>query len=140
MLHALVTGDTIVEVGPLPTVWFDGTRWWDFRDDATDPTTLGWLPLVEEPRPADTPTTAWERADPALVNGVPTVTWVERDKTAEELQAEADAAAAQARAQTHEGILDATAALMENAHEDGAAWVQPQGAHNAYLYPLRVLR
>ena len=47
-------------------------------------------------------------------------------------QAAEDAAAARARGETHEAILDATAALMESAHEDGAAWVQPLGAHNAY--------
>lgn len=29
-------------------------------------------------------------------------------------------------------LADATAALMEDAHADGAAWVQPTGAHNAY--------
>ncbi len=62
-----------------------------------------------------------------------------RDYTVEE-NAAADAAEARRaedlaeflRGQTHEGILDATAALMEDAHTDGAAWVQPTGAHNAY--------
>ena len=46
--------------------------------------------------------------------------------------AQAEAEQQQARYVTHEAILDATAALMENAHEDGQPWVQPQGAHNAY--------
>lgn len=36
------------------------------------------------------------------------------------------------RAELADAILDATAALMEDAHEDGAPWVQPQGAHDAY--------
>lgn len=89
------------------------------------------MPVTEQPRPADTETTTWDRAEPAIVEGVPVIGWTERDKTPEELQAEADAAAARARYETHEGILDATAALMESAHEDGAAWVQPTGAHNA---------
>lgn len=131
-MHALIRNGQIVETRYLRETWWDGTRWWDFSDTGHDPADHGWLPLVYADRPADTPTTTWERDEPRLVDGVPTVGWVERDKTAEELQAEADAAAAQARAQTHEGILDATAALMEDAHEDGAPWVQPQGAHNAY--------
>lgn len=36
------------------------------------------------------------------------------------------------KAERDQAILDATAALMADAHEDGAAWVQPTGAHNAY--------
>ncbi len=47
-------------------------------------------------------------------------------------QARAAAAAARARAELADAILDATAALMEGAHTDGAAWVQPTGAHNAF--------
>lgn len=31
-----------------------------------------------------------------------------------------------------EPFIEAQAALMEDAHEDGAAWVAPEGAHNAY--------
>jgi hypothetical protein len=40
--------------------------------------------------------------------------------------------AARARDELADAVLDATAALMEDAHTDGAAWVQPTGAHNAY--------
>ena len=47
-------------------------------------------------------------------------------------QARAADAAARARAELADAVLDATAALMEDAHTDGAAWVQPTGAHNAY--------
>ena len=47
-------------------------------------------------------------------------------------QARAADAAARARAELADAILDATAALMEDAHTDGAAWVQPQVAHDAY--------
>ena len=36
------------------------------------------------------------------------------------------------KAERDRAILDATAALMESAHEDGAAWVQPTDAHDAY--------
>ena len=58
--------------------------------------------------------------------------WTWRAWTVEELAAQEEAEQQQARYVTHEAILDATAALMENAHEDGQPWVQPQGAHNAY--------
>ena len=133
-MHALILNNQITQTGPLPDLWHDGTRWWDFRDGANAEhlTDLGWLPVTVQPRPDDTATTTWEQDDPALVDGLPVIDWTERDKTADELQAEADAAAAQARYETHEGILDATAALMEDAHEDGQPWVQPTGAHNAY--------
>ena len=47
-------------------------------------------------------------------------------------QLSAEQAAAIERQAVHEGILDATAALMEDAHEDGAAWIQPLGAHDSY--------
>ena len=53
-------------------------------------------------------------------------------------QAQADANAARARAETHEAILDATAALMVEAHTDGQPWVQPTGAHDAYAKGDRV--
>jgi len=62
--------------------------------------------------------------------------------TAENAAADARAAAsaaqdaARARDELADAVLDATAALMEDAHTDGAAWVQPAGAHNAY--PLGV--
>ena len=36
------------------------------------------------------------------------------------------------KAERDQAILDATAALMEDTHTDGAAWVQPTGAHNAF--------
>ena len=58
--------------------------------------------------------------------------------TAENTAAGAAAAAQAARADaetrrvTHEAILDATAAVMQDAHEDGQAWTQPTGAHNAF--------
>ena len=48
-----------------------------------------------------------------------------------EVQAQADNEAARARYETHEAILDAAAALMADAHEDGQPWVQPTGAHDA---------
>ena len=90
MLYAHVTGGTVQQVGPLPRLWYDGIRWWDFRDDAHDPAALGWLPVTIEPRPDDTETTTWDRNEPAIVAGVPVIGWTERDKTLEELQADAE--------------------------------------------------
>ena len=37
-----------------------------------------------------------------------------------------------AREATDRAILDATAALMADAHTDGEPWAQPTGAHDAY--------
>ncbi len=47
-------------------------------------------------------------------------------------QARAADAAARARTELADAVLDATVALMEDAHTDGAAWTQPTGAHDAY--------
>lgn len=49
-----------------------------------------------------------------------------------ELAARAEAEQQQARYEEHEAILDATAALMQQAHTDGEEWTQPIGAHDAY--------
>ena len=53
-------------------------------------------------------------------------------------QDRADAEAARERADLADAVLDATAALMEDAHTDGAAWVQPVGAHDAYPLGAKV--
>ena len=55
-----------------------------------------------------------------------------------EVQAHADAEAARARAELADAILDATAALMADAHTDGQPWVQPTGAHDAYPLDITV--
>ena len=88
--------------------------------------------MTEVPRPADTATHTSDPAPVALVDGVPTQQWTVRPWTAEELTARKQADAERARYETHEAILDATAALMADAHTDGQPWVQPTGAHNAY--------
>ena len=69
----------------------------------------------------------------------------ERPYTADEnaaadaaVQAQADAEAARARAELADAILDATAALMTDAHTDGQPWVQPTGAHDAYPLGITV--
>ena len=53
-------------------------------------------------------------------------------------QAQADAEAARARAELADAILDATAALMEDAHTEGQPWVQPTGAHDSYPFGITV--
>ena len=133
-MHALIQNDQIIQIGVPPRVWWDGDRWYDLRDDVdgTYAASLGWLPVQTDPRPADTATTTWDRADPALVDGLPVIGWTERPWTEDELAARAEAEQQQVRYETHEAILDATAALMQQAHADGEAWTQPIGAHDAY--------
>ena len=61
MTYAHITGDAIDQIGALPRLWHDGSRWWDLRD--RDPgllASLGWLPVVESPRPDDSDTDTHE--------------------------------------------------------------------------------
>ena len=75
-MHALIQNDQITHVGPLPSIWWDGDRWHDLRDDdGTQAAALGWLPVTYQPRPDDTATATWDRDEPALVNGLPVVGW-----------------------------------------------------------------
>ena len=87
-MHALIQNDQIIQVGPLPRIWWDGDRWHDLRDG--DGSALGWLPITYQPRPDDTATTTWERDEPTLVDGLPVVGWTERSWTEAELAAEAE--------------------------------------------------
>ena len=90
-MHALIQNDQITHVGPLPSIWWDGDRWHDLRDDdGTYAAALGWLLVTYQPRPDDTATTTWDRAAPSLVDGLPVVGWTERQKTSEEVAAEAE--------------------------------------------------
>ena len=85
MTYALIKAGQIIETGPLPTIWWDGERYWDFRDGQVNPTTLGWLPIELVARPADTETVTHEPAPPKLdVAGKPVQQWAERAWTAEE--------------------------------------------------------
>ena len=90
-MYALIQNDQIVQVGPLSSIWWDGDRWHDLRDDdGTYAASLGWLPITYEPRPDDTATTTWVRDEPTLVDGLPVIGWIERPKTEAELAAEAE--------------------------------------------------
>lgn len=89
-LYAHVAANAVDAVGQPPLLYDDGARWWDLRDrDPAILATLGWLPVTQTPRPADTDTTTHDYSV-TLVGGVPTETWTERPKT----QAELDAATA----------------------------------------------
>src|SRR5690606_20012970 len=127
-MHALIQSGTIVQIlGRLPDVWHDGTRWWNIAGGAIDPADIGWLPVTLEPRPDDTETTTWDRAEPALIDGVPVIGWTERDKTPEELaadQANANAATLTADAGTdlpkiEQAIAD-TLALLGPSDQEGS--------------------
>ena len=114
-------------------------RWWDLRDDdvlAEWMIELGYQAVVSTPRPTDD-STNWELSIED-VEGVPTEVWTPRAWTAEELTAREQADAERARIETHEAILDATAALMADAHTDGDPWVQPTAAHDAYPLGITV--
>ena len=90
-IYAHATGTTITQIGALPSLWFDGTRWHDWRGDtpATDPAASGWLPVTDTARPADTATTTTDYSV-ALDNGLPVVTWTPRPWTAAELASRAE--------------------------------------------------
>lgn len=130
MTYAHIIGDTFTIHATHPNIENDGTRDWDLRDP-TIRTARGWLEVTEtdRPEPVDGGT---HESSVQLVDGEPVRVWTYRPWTEEELAAQAEAAAQQARYVTHEAILDATAALMADAHTDGAPWVQPTGAHDAY--------
>lgn len=91
-IYALVQHDAIVQVGlPMNGVWNDGERDWDLRG-MSDPelAALGWLPVVETPRPPDTDTTTFDLTY-GLVSGQPTEVWTARPWTPPEQQARTEA-------------------------------------------------
>ena len=114
-------------------------EWWDLSDDAVLAewmTELGYQEVVSTPRPTDD-STNWELSI-ENVDGVPTEVWTPRAWTAEESAAREQADAERARYEAHEAILDATAALIADAHTDGQPWVQPTGVHDAYTKGITV--
>jgi hypothetical protein len=100
--YALVENDTIVRVGPLPQSYkqHSGLQYASAEFLAS----IGILPVVDTPRPADTDTATFVRSV-ELVAGVPTVVWVERLFTADELAARAAAVnAATMRAEVDQAL------------------------------------
>ena len=140
MTFAHITADTIDALGNPPDLEWDLTRWWDLRDPETR-TARGWLEVTETPRPEPVEGGVWESngvTGVELVDWLPVRAWTWRAWTVEEVAAQAEAEQQRARYETHEAILDATAALMADAHTDGAAWVKPTGAHDAYPLGITV--
>ena len=141
-MYALATTTGVDAVGPLPRAArrLDTGQWVTPPPDGWTDTlaaACGWLPVVESPRSADTATDTYEPT--YTVDGATVVqSWTLRPWTAEELAAQAEQSAYEAQQATDRAILDATAALMANAHEDGEAWTQPVGAHNAYPLGITV--
>ena len=86
--YAHIAAGAIDQVGALPRLWFDGSRWWDYRADSSQAGQSGWLPLVEVTRPADTGTTTTDLTF-TLVDGKPTQVWTVRPWTTAELAARA---------------------------------------------------
>jgi len=83
MTYALVQ-DGEIKQEDYPRYWFDGIRFWDFREEPPDPST-GWLPVVETPHPGNTEFSTYSRKL-ELIDGVPTVVWVEFAKSPIELE------------------------------------------------------
>lgn len=105
MTYAHIAGAAVDQVGRPPALAFDGTRWWDLR--TLDPATLAacdWYPVVESPRPADTATDTYDPAY-AVTGSSVAQSWTPRPWTAEELAAQAEAAAYEARRLTVKAII-----------------------------------
>jgi hypothetical protein len=105
--YANVIDGQIVTVGRPPNVTEVDGVWYDLRN--LDPAILAaarWFPLVDTARPADTAETTTDRSV-ELVDGTPTVVWTTRPWTANELEAQRQAA--------NQSIIDTaiTAALAE---------------------------
>jgi len=108
-MFAHVTNGTVDSVGNPPQLVFQDGRWWDLRNrDLATLALVGWFPVTEVTKPADTATTTW---DPVFTPGVGDVdqTWVERQKTAEEL---ANQQAATNQATIEQALSDALATLQ----------------------------
>ena len=141
-LYAHTTAGAIDQIGALPALWLGPTRWhdWKYEDRtlwSTDPADWGWQPVTETLRPDPIDGGIHESAI-ELVDGLPVRVWTWRPWTAEELAAQEEAEQQQARYETHQAILDATAALMADAHTDGQPWVQPTAAHDSYPLGITV--
>jgi hypothetical protein len=110
MTYALVTDGTIQAVGGMPVAArrLDNGNWvLGLRDAPVDlQRACGYFAVTRAERPADTPTTTWDRTV-VLVDGAPTEVWTERPKT----QAELDAQAGQTNRQA---VIDAIRQAMSN--------------------------
>ncbi len=142
MSYARVLDDAITATGFPPDLLppddpTAGDRWWDLRqhdqDFATWETEViaphGWLPIVTAERPPDTATDTSDYSL-ELVAGVPTEVWTVRPWTQAELDAQMQAVYGSPQAITN-AILREYGSLQDPA--EAPPWVQPTGAHDAYL-------
>lgn len=124
-MYAYVTDSIVHAVGRLPQAArrADTGQWVLGLPDATVELqqACGWYAVADATRPTDNDTTTHDRTV-ELVDGIPTVVWTQRAKTADETFAEEQAQAP-----------DLTAALAARLTTEPATWVQPSGAHDAYL-------
>ena len=117
-MFAHVTTGTVDSVGNPPQLVFSGGRWYDLRDrDAATLATVGWYPVQEVAKPADTALTTWT---PVFTpNGAVVVqSWIEVAKTPEQLAGETAAAnESTIRAETEANLakLDAEIINLTNA-------------------------
>ena len=91
-MFAHVTAGVVDSTGNPPQLTYQDGRWWDLRDrDLATLALVGWFPVTEVTKPADTASTTW---DPVFTpaGSVVNQSWVERPKTAEEITADTVAA------------------------------------------------
>ena len=125
-MYAFVVDGTVQAVGRLPVAArrLDTGQWVLGLADA--PVELqeacGWYQVADTPRPDDTATTTHGRTV-ELVDGTPTVVWTERALTDDEQFAREQSQAPD--------VTDAISARLNPA--EPSLWVQPTGAHDAYL-------
>ena len=141
-MYALIINNEKITLGSPPTGArrLDTSAWVTPPKDGWTPDLLaacGWHEVTETPRPAPVEGGVHE-STVELVDGLPVRVWTWRAWTAEEIASQAEAEQQQARYETHEAILDATAALMADAHADGEPWVQPTAAHDSYPLGITV--
>ena len=91
----------------------------------------GTVAYVALPEWDDTARTVTTYDEAGAVTSTRPYTEAENAAADEAAATRAEAEQQQARYETHEAILDATASLMTGAHTDGQPWAQPTGAHDA---------
>lgn len=125
MVFALVKDNSISAIGRIPDSArrLDNGRWvLGLRDAAEEfQKSCGWFVITETQRPEDTETATYDRSV-ELVNGTPTVVWVQREKTQTEQELSAPDLTE---------VLTAKLVAQENSSPQ--PWKQPEGAHDAYL-------
>ena len=84
-MYAHVTAGVVDSTGNPPQLTYQDGRWWDLRDrDLATLALVGWFPVTEVTKPADTASTTWDAVFTPAGSTV-TESWVERPKTAEEI-------------------------------------------------------